>query len=236
MYVPEQIADIHAINLVKNPSVTYQTLKLTIIESSSYLLNSTILVSPYTINEKDYEYGTKVLFGKDDVNNHYNFPPEEGTGTKQFDILYNELTNKYTLKDKKLGTGVFYRIDRFHKIDQNIISSFGLNHVFIRVVENDILEIKCIYGEMKNQVFTFNPREKNIVRIGRNKINDIIYSSDSVSRIQCTFAFDQHWYLYDGTLESPSTNGVWILASKRVDMYDSMIIKAGKCTMVANII
>ena len=48
------------------------------------------------------------------------------------------------------------------------------------------IKVRFLQGPHQNQDWTFNPKEKKIVRIGRSKSADIIYKDDSVSRIQCT--------------------------------------------------
>ncbi len=59
----------------------------------------------------------------------------------------------------------------------------------------------------------FNSKEKNLIRIGRSKKNEVVVNDISVSRIQCTLVFERNeWILYDGVYKNSknsSTNGIW---------------------------
>ena len=68
----------------------YRTLKLIVKDSLTLPHDTVIQITPNTIEDKIYELGKPLIFGKEDTDNHYNFPNDEKIGRKQFDIIYDE--------------------------------------------------------------------------------------------------------------------------------------------------
>jgi pSer/pThr/pTyr-binding forkhead associated (FHA) protein len=106
--------------------------------------------------------------------------------------------------------------------------------------ENKILKVRFLQGPHQNQEKTFNSREKKIVRIGRSKQAEVVYKDDSVSRIQCTIVYEKgSWNLYDGYLDNGnkgSTNGLWLLASTKIEITNEMVLKTGNTGMIIKLL
>jgi len=101
-----------------------------------------------------------------------------------------------------------------------------------KVKQDNILRFKFLIGHLKNKIFTFDPKENKVVKIGRSKQSEVMYKDESVSRFQLSFVFENNnkWYICDGMKEKVSTNGLWMLASKKVAFHDGMIFKSGNTT------
>jgi len=217
----------------------YRKLQLTVIEGKFLNLGTVIVVTPLGVGEKKVRVGEEMVFGKEEESNVYNFPKEENMGTKQFIINYDPTNNNYNVKDFQKGTGIFIKIDTKHLLDQDYIISFCNTHILIYKSSrsDNILKFKFLQGSLKDKPFTFSPVEYPNVRVGRNKDLEVCYNDESISRIQCTFIFEnKRWYLYDGSRERASTNGVWILASKSIEIKDNMVLKSGNTTFKAVLI
>jgi len=179
----------------------------------------------------------RFVFGKAKEQCDYIFPAEENVGELQFELKYDKTIGEYCIKDLKNGTGSFIKINKKQMLDHDYIFSFCNTHIFVyKVKEDNVLNLRFLFGMYKKKIFTYNPKDHKLVRIGRNKAAEIVYKEDSVSRIQVTFAFENNkWYIYDGIKDKPSTNGLWALASKKMNLADGMIIKTGNTTFKARI-
>lgn len=72
------------------------------------------------------------------------------------------------------------------------------------------LEIVYLSEETKTKIF--DPDHNKIVRIGRQKDNEIYLENYAYSRIHTTFFYQSNqnaWFIMDGTDGKPSTNGTW---------------------------
>ena len=92
--------------------------------------------------------------------------------------------------------------------------------------------------EIKSE-YTFSSKKQNIIKIGRKRTCDIAFTKDDrVSRIQCTFLFDNNeWVLYDGEIDERktfhnSTNGLWKLITEKVIIYNLMEVKLASTTII----
>jgi len=64
-----------------------------------------------------------------------------------------------------------------------------------------------------------------------------VYKDESVSRFQLSFLFENNrWYIYDGVKDKQSTNGLWMLASKKIAFYEGMTLKTGNTTFKASLV
>jgi len=184
------------------------------------------------MGKKKLRHLDKIIFGKNLESNHYNFPKEEAVSDTQFELIYDNNNYNYKVKDINYGTGLFLSIKTRQVIDLDYIISFCNTHMLVYKLNNsNILKFKFLQGILKDKVFTYNPVENPNVKIGRDKKNEVVYKDDSVSRVQCSFVYeDNFWYVYDGIPSKPSTNGIWILASKYFNLDDGMLLKTGNTT------
>jgi len=214
--------------------IMFPTLLFTVVDSKYLLPSTKIIITPSSLNKKTFNVGDRMIFGKHNPENAFNFPEHENVGNSQFEMRYDIEEKSYKIKDNRKGTGVFIRVGKMI-IQHEYIFSFSTIHFFVYKPhkKDKLLKIKILHGNLKEKTFSFNPKEVTKVRIGRNKSNEIFCNDDDVSRIQCTFVFDQDWYVYDGTSEKASKNGLWMLATKEIPVENNMFIKTGNTTFRA---
>jgi len=108
--------------------------------------------------------------------------------------------------------------------------------IVYKTKSDNMLHFKFLLGMFKNKMFNFDPKEFKQVRIGRSKHSEVVCKDESVSRFQLSFQFENgKWYIYDGLKDKASTNGLWMLASKKIAFYDGMILKTGNTTFKASL-
>jgi len=222
------------IHLKKN---SYPTLILKVIDAKYLNRNTKLLITPSSVNKRQFNDGDSFYFGKNDEENAFNFPLEENIGDRQFQIKYDLNLKTYVISDCRRGTGLFVKTDRL-TLENDSIFSFCNTHMLVYRMQNNrdkTLKIKFLHGVLKEKTFTFKPNETKRVRVGRNKNLEIVCDEENVSRIQCTFVFDKTWCIYDGTPEKQSRNGIWLLASKGIPIVNNMLIKSGNTTLQASL-
>jgi len=209
-----------------------KTLQLKVIDGKFLEAGHTIRVSPTDINNILPIHEGKFFFGKENDQNDYNFPKDENVGHNQFEIRYDINNNTYYIKDIREGSGSFIKLNKRQPIEQDSIYSFCNTHIIVYKVKQDkLLRFKFLIGHLKNKVLQFDPKDNKVVRIGRSKQSEVVYRDESVSRFQLSFVFENNkWYICDGMKEKASTNGLWMLASKKVAFHDGMVFKSGNTT------
>jgi hypothetical protein len=212
-------------------------LLLKVIDAKYLQKESEIILSPKHIStEKDKNFSGYFMFGKNSESNAFNFPLQENVAAHQFSIGYDATRNKYFLKDTKEGTGVFIKVDTIELREGQIVS-FLNTYVVVQSIERDILKVKVLNTKSEGVEYAFDPFEKKQILLGRKKGNDIECMNEGISRIQCTFTFNNNrWYLSDGGFEKPSRNGIWQLVCKQIWIEDEMVIKTGFSTFKATLI
>jgi len=216
----------------------FKTLQFKVIDGKYLEVSTTIKITPYEINDKTPFQEGKYYFGKDPNSNDYVFPQEENVGHRQFEVRFDKNTGLYYIKDIREGTGSFIKIHKKQVIDQDSIFSFCNTHIFVYKVKSDnLLKFKFLIGSLKNKMYTFDPKENKVVRIGRSKQSEVLYKDESVSRFQLSFVYDNgKWFICDGVRDKISTNGLWKLASKKVAFHDHMIFKSGNTTFKVTLV
>jgi hypothetical protein len=91
------------------------------------------------------------------------------------------------------------------------------------------LKLELAFGneETKTKVFR---KEHKIVKIGRNKDNDILLENYAYSRVHTSFFFNQNqqcWYVQDGYESKTSTNGTWIYLDSPWKIEDDVSFRVG---------
>jgi pSer/pThr/pTyr-binding forkhead associated (FHA) protein len=211
---------------------SYKELVLKVIDGKFLEAGHTIRVTPFSINDKPASHDGKYFFGKENDNNDFNFPKEENVGPNQFEIRFDKNNGLYYIKDIREGSGSFIKINKRQAIEQDSIFSFCNTHIIVyKTKQDNMLRFKFLIGHLKNKVFNFDPKDNKVVRIGRSKQSEVVYKDESVSRFQLSFVYENgKWYICDGMKDKASTNGLWMLASKKVAFHDGMIFKSGNTT------
>lgn len=65
------------------------------------------------------------------------------------------------------------------------------------------MKVNFIKGDLKGNEYVFDSNNTQIVRIGRDKENEISISDNTISKNQCTFIFkENNWTFIDGEINS----------------------------------
>jgi len=131
-----------------------------------------------------------------------------------FQIRFNKENAQYYLIPENYiddNYSVFVKIEKKMMIRSKCIISLGDIHFSIEV-ENSNLKLEMVLQneETKTKVFV---KENKVVRIGRNKDNEIYLNNLAFSRVHTSLIYDeieQAWGLQDGFDNKTSTNGTWI--------------------------
>lgn len=128
----------------------------------------------------------------------------------QFAIKYNEKDNTFYVIENQLSRGVFLKIKAKLEIKEKTVLCFGNCFITLNLYDkNDKMNIVYHEGNelIENELDAVDNRE---FKIGRGKECDIIINSNSISRVQCTLAYEKNkWIIYDGLINRLSTNGLW---------------------------
>jgi len=216
------------------PLQEYKKLEIHLVDSKVLKQGEKITITPHDINGVKHNLEDSFTFGREDETNDFNFPTDDKIGTKQFKIKYDESYNSYTIRDCYLGTGLFIHINGRQLIEDNHIICFSNNQFAVSIDNKNCLKIRFIKGEFKGREIKIDPEEMSFVSLGRSKKSHIVFDDVNVSRFQCTFVYDDYnWFLYDGKPGQSSTNGIWLLANKPVNMKNGLLFKTGYSTFVA---
>ena len=135
-----------------------------------------------------------------------------------FIIKYDKNSKKYYLisnienKDEIQDLNIFIKLEKDLPILRKYYISLGKVNFSIETKENNNLELKFYFENNQKELYIFNT-EKNLIKIGRSKICDVILKSVEYSRIQTSIYFNEKnktWYIKDGFGNNQSMNGTWI--------------------------
>lgn len=88
----------------------------------------------------------------------------------------------------------------------------GEIHISAEVDRNKNLKIEMVYGTEEIKIKTFYKSHNRVIKIGRNRENEIVLENYAFSRVHTSFwysSIDDSWHVQDG-LDKESTNGTWI--------------------------
>ena len=183
--------------LISKIDVDEPKLKLTFHDPRDETFNAIIInITPTHINGSQSLKPNKFLFGKNlnKAYNDYNFP-EEFQKLYNFSIKYLNgkyyLLNfyykgKYFIYTSKSAAAVLTRLNpaKPMKIDQvSVFNLCGSVSIVIKQLEKSRLLITRINGNKRNE-FTYD-KKCPVIRIGREKSNEIICKYEGFSKIQC---------------------------------------------------
>lgn len=133
-----------------------------------------------------------------------------------FKVFFDKKTKKYFISSN-IGesdkTILFVRIERVFAIKRKHIVSLGDIHISVETDSNNSLKIEIVSGNEESKSKLFKKETSGMIKLGRNKDNEIVLNNTAFSRIQTSFYFDSHsncWMLQDGNGDKKSRNGTWI--------------------------
>lgn len=112
-------------------------------------------------------------------------------------------------------------------------------HISAEVDSQKRLKIEMVYGNDETRQKTFNKSVNKIVKIGRNRENEIILENYSFSRVHTSFFFndeEESWYVQDGINNKTSTNGTWIYLDWSWNITDKTCFRIGTHFIHINLI
>ena len=192
--------------------------------------NFVIIINEYGIENlvpMRKKYDGKTKFGPiiyDQKNNNINPINDFQIFTLDFNIKtlfiikYDKNSKKYYLisnienKDEIQDLNIFIKLEKDLPILRKYYISLGKVNFSIETKENNNLELKFYFENNQKELYIFNT-EKNLIKIGRSKICDVILKSVEYSRIQTSIYFNEKnktWYIKDGFGNNQSMNGTWI--------------------------
>ena len=150
---------------------------------------------------------------------------------RQFYIRYDDVFNKFMIKDLANGFGSFIKLKNKHKINNNFLFNIGDTYIVAKLekpseAEEEYLVLRIFTGVIKYDPVKFF-RTKKSISIGRSIDCDVSINDSLLSRLHCMIQYNSsYWYLQDGYQEGEkSTNGTWIYTSDEVDLENNDIIK-----------
>jgi hypothetical protein len=190
-----------------------------------------ITITPNSVNGKIIKNPDGKIYLNDDSNFNESVVKNFNTYLKNFYLYFNNKKNRFFIHDKSKIYGLYKKINKKIKLENSLIISFSIYHIYIKKNENNNIKLKCIKKTNKI-VYTnsFNNNEINEITIGRNNDCIINLDDDNISRIQMTILFENNnWFIYDGCKEKESLNGIWLNAiDNNINIENKDILKIGK--------
>jgi len=190
-----------------------------------------IIITPNSVNGKIIKNPDGKIYLNDDSNFNESVVKNFNTYLKNFYLYFNNKKNRFFIHDKSKIYGLYKKINKKIKLENSLIISFSIYHIYMKKNENNNIKLKCIKKTNKI-VYTnsFNNNEINEITIGRNDDCIINLDNDNISRIQMSIIFENNnWFIYDGCKEKESLNGIWLNAiDNNMIIENDNILKIGK--------
>ena len=217
-------------DIIDKNTFNIKKLKLKNLFGDLFKENFVIIINEYGIENlvpMRKKYDGKTKFGPiiyDQKNNNINPINDFQIFTLDFNIKtlfiikYDKNSKKYYLisnienKDEIQDLNIFIKLEKDLPILRKYYISLGKVNFSIETKENNNLELKFYFENNQKELYIFNT-EKNLIKIGRSKICDVILKSVEYSRIQTSIYFNEKnktWYIKDGFGNNQSMNGTWI--------------------------
>ena len=190
-----------------------------------------ITITPNSVNGKIIKNPDGKIYLNDDSNFNESVVKNFNTYLKNFYLYFNKKKNRFFIHDKSKIYGLYKKINKKIKLENSLIISFSIYHIYMKKNENNNIKLKCIKKTNKI-VYTnsFNNNEINEITIGRNNDCIINLDNDNISRIQMSIIFENNnWFIYDGCKEKESLNEIWLNAiDNNMIIENDNILKIGK--------
>lgn len=140
---------------------------------------------------------------------------------RQFYIYFSSETQRFMVKDLGNGIGVFIKIKKKQKIEENTMINIGDSYIVINKNPNEhengnvSLTLNAFTGILKYEPYVIDSNSVNNISIGRSLDCSLSLNDPLLSRVHCLIIYENNdFYLYDGVVnEERSTNGVWVYPS-----------------------
>ena len=162
------------------------------------------------IKDSHVYFGTNQLINNNNIDILIDYPKEI-----LFDIFFDLKINQFFFKvlNNENNSNRFYQ--KVEKLFIDKLNIFNLNVIIFSIepIENKELKL-IIYLENEKKEFRLKPK-KLFYTLGRKKNCDFIIHLSVISKVQCSFIFDNErnkWLIIDGDYnqKKKSTNGLWV--------------------------
>ena len=192
-----------------------------------------ITITPNSVNGKIIKNPDGKIYLNDDSNFNKSVVKNFNTYLKNFYLYFNKKKNRFFIHDKSKIYGLYKKINKKIKLENNLIIAFSIYHIYIKKKEKNKIKITCV-EDQNNIIYTEILNNDKEITIGRN-LNCIVHlDNENISRIQMSLLFEnENWYIYDGYNEKESLNGIWLnFINNKMKIENSNIIKIGKLIII----
>lgn len=169
-----------------------------------------------------------VIVGSEETDCDVVIKDEEGLMGRRHFMLFWQGEVCY-LKDLGEGAGTFIRVNGSCPLTSGCIVSFSDVHILV-LLEGSTLLLTPLTGDKMGKESSFLPDSSPIL-VGRTPTCTLQFPDKSLSRSQCSFAYDAQtasWRLFDGLNScKPSTNGTWVMNKEPTELAAGVVFKAG---------
>lgn len=159
-------------------------------------------------------------------------------GTQNLSIRYNVPTSSYYIQEDSAVSQTFVRVEGTHSLLDRQTVALCDSRVTIQISQSKYslhsLFITCIKGPQEGFEFEF-AHVQSPIHIGRLSTCHVAIDDESMSRIQCTIAYEfpnGGWSLRDGDGRKRSLNGTWVLIQEYTEVYHTMVVKTASAMLL----
>lgn len=161
-----------------------------------------------------------VYFGLDSQKSFY-ITNQPEIPEKSLCIFFDFFEQKFFIKDLCLNT--FIKIIEKKLTEGNYLLSFIDKRLLIALNQKMLVIKIADSGEEHKFGIDDSP-----VTVGRSENCKVKIVGKNISRVQCTFVYDNCWVLFDGHEGGVSRNGTWFMPMEKSEVFNGMIFNANK--------
>lgn len=205
-------------NLENSEASDFPILNLQIEETITEKSQSKYRIFHYGLENSETHSG--IVYFRQDSNSELIVSSDSSPSQQSLCIFFDHSQRKYFIKDLDLTT--FVKIQKSYQIEARVLISF-IDKRIIVAADKTIIRIKAVETD---ESFEFTDQDSPIT-VGRSETCSVKIFGKNISRVQCTFYYEQGWVVKDGG-NSASLNGTWFMPIDQTEVVDGMIFNANK--------
>jgi len=201
------------------------------------LLNISIIESPGNQTVKPFRIfanglgncegvSGQVYLGLDSERN-FCFTCSPDLAEKSLCIYFDTFLQKFFIIDLSLNT--FIKISNKKAIEGNYLISF-IDKKILVAGNKQQLKVKVTES---GEEFEFSQTDSPVL-IGRSETCQVKVFGKNISRVQCSFLYEDGWVLKDG-YEEVSRNGTWFMPIEKTEVFNGMVFNVNKIIFSVNV-